>query len=288
MSSSSLKASNTLRERKFIISSGHTWTSTYLSSTISYTFPVNVKSFKVLSFNIPFAWYPINSRNNAIVFSESAGGGNVTATLTAGHYTVSQLLTELETRLNAASANTLTYTASVNTNTNLITITVSSGNTTFVWTSSPLTNAADLLGFTYADTVMVGSTVTASFPNKIERGTESNILIAVGTTGNTVSHGGGIYHDAVSTTFGIIAEVPVTAGYGSWLNPPEGFLGEEFPIIASQGRFFSSANATIFTLRFPRKIITPTGGSQVSEDDPALIVMNQKPWMLAISGTLGS
>ena len=286
MASNSLTLS--LRERKFIVAAGTTWTSSSNTNSLAYTFPVDIKGFKVLSYNIPNAWYPVNSRNNTIRFVESGVGTDKNATLTPGNYTVTQLLAEVKTQLEASNDSAITYTVTANANTEKVTITPSAGNLTLKFNENPLTNAADLLGFDYANTG-AASTHTGTKPNKIVQGTESNILIAVGTSGNTVSStGGGLYHSAGGSTYGIIAEIPVNATYGNYLNPVEGFNGEDFPVIASQGRGFLNANTTTFSLRYPIRTITPTGGAATSDSDLALVDLNQKPWMMTLAGTLGT
>lgn len=54
--------------------------------------------------------YEITSTNNLIDFKESGGGSELTATLTEGRYTASELATHIKSELESASANARTYT----------------------------------------------------------------------------------------------------------------------------------------------------------------------------------
>ena len=94
-----------------------------------FTLPAVARSIKVIDYNIPYAWYPVNARNNLLVFSED-GGVRTLATLTPGVYTVAQMITEIQTRMNAVSDNGRTYTVAVNGNTGIMTITASVGDFT--------------------------------------------------------------------------------------------------------------------------------------------------------------
>lgn len=289
MLSKRIKAADRQNRRKFVITSGTTITASSNTNSVAYTFPVNVKYFKVLSYDIPFGWYPVNSRNNNIRFSESAGGGTVTATLTPGNYTVAQMMTELKARLEGASPNTLTYTCTANSSTGKVTISASAGEFTLYFSQNPLSNASQLLGFTYGDLTSSGSSLTGANRNMIVRGTEDHLLICVGTSGNTVAEGGGLFHDTTPSTptFGYIAMVPVTGSYGDHLYPGVGSSGKKYPIIASQGRGFLSSNTTTISLRYPIKKVVPDGSSETAETSEALVDLNQKPWMLVIEGELG-
>lgn len=102
---------------------------------------------------LPFSYYVFNSNNNVITFDE--GGGDLTATITAGNYTKTELETEIKTRMDAAGGDT--YTVSINTNTYLLTI---SSTGTFELDFRTSTNAAsayDQLGFDDANYATAGS-----------------------------------------------------------------------------------------------------------------------------------
>jgi hypothetical protein len=64
--------------------------------------------------------YPINSTNNSIVFQENDTASDITATLTPGNYTGSEIATEIQTQFNSVGANT--YSVSYNENTGKLTI----------------------------------------------------------------------------------------------------------------------------------------------------------------------
>lgn len=65
------------------------------------------KSVRLQSCTIPKSIYNINSSNNVFQIND---GGVQTVTLTPGNYTIGQLMVELKTQLDAASANTYTCT----------------------------------------------------------------------------------------------------------------------------------------------------------------------------------
>ena len=67
---------------------------------------------------IPNLEYPINSKNNTIVFREASDDATTyTATLTKGNYTGTTLAAEIATQMTAVTGNGYTYTASFDTST---------------------------------------------------------------------------------------------------------------------------------------------------------------------------
>jgi hypothetical protein len=79
----------------------------------------NAKSFKITSAEIPLSFYNIRSSgidaNNTFIFSETNGTTTTTATVTAGYYTSTSIITALQTAMNTASPNFYTYTITYNT-----------------------------------------------------------------------------------------------------------------------------------------------------------------------------
>lgn len=71
-------------------------------------------------------YYNVDSSNNTFNFQEDSGSA-VSATLTAGNYTITDMLSSLKTAMEAVSPNTRTYTLTVSGITNLLTITGSAG-----------------------------------------------------------------------------------------------------------------------------------------------------------------
>lgn len=72
------------------------------------------------------SFYNVDSTNNTFDFEEDAGG-DVSATITAGNYSLGDMLTALKTAMEAVSPNTRTYTLTSSTITGKITITGSAG-----------------------------------------------------------------------------------------------------------------------------------------------------------------
>jgi len=99
----------------------------------------------VMSNNI----YAVNNFNNKIYFEDN--GGDLTATLSNGTYTATELISNIQTQMDAVSANT--YTVVHNTNNNKYTI--STGvNFRFKFASFTANSARKLLGFDAVDGVL--------------------------------------------------------------------------------------------------------------------------------------
>lgn len=61
--------------------------------------------YYISSLVMPFSYYVINSNNNQLVFLHpTVGGGSTTITVTAGNYSASELVTSIQTSLDAISA----------------------------------------------------------------------------------------------------------------------------------------------------------------------------------------
>lgn len=87
----------------------------------------------------------IDSTNNKLNFSE--GGGELTATLSSGSYTLGDFVTAISSALNAAGA--LDYTVTLNRSTNVITISASGNFNILLSTGTNVgVSFADLMGFT--------------------------------------------------------------------------------------------------------------------------------------------
>jgi len=92
---------------------------------------VNVVAMKIISAEIPFSYYIVNSKNNTFLLEEfGPNAGPFTITITPGNYTSSQMITELQTKLTGGAG---TYTVTYSTSTNKFTITAA-GVTTFTLT----------------------------------------------------------------------------------------------------------------------------------------------------------
>jgi hypothetical protein len=82
------------------------------------TTPSGPAKFRLFNISIPFTFYNVPSGRNAIVFNE--GSGALTATITAGNYTIGSLVSAMKTALDSAGGDT--YTCSYDYETGKITI----------------------------------------------------------------------------------------------------------------------------------------------------------------------
>ena len=73
--------------------------------TLNTGFKMNLKHF-----TMPLLEYPINSKNNTLVFRENGSSTNLTATITAGNYSSSDIITSLTSALQSAGSATITIT----------------------------------------------------------------------------------------------------------------------------------------------------------------------------------
>jgi hypothetical protein len=136
-----------------------------------------VRKIKVANAVIPVSYYNVNSNNNTFSWEESAGGGVITSTFTAGNYTSTTFATEVKTQMDADTNNTATYTVTISTATNKMTITAGANFTIYVAVSQKLT------GFTTvpsASTTQIGDNViNLAGPNQLYL--RSNIATRIDT-----------------------------------------------------------------------------------------------------------
>lgn len=133
----------------------------------------NVRAIKLLSAFIPNTVYNITSSNNTFIFNE--GGSNLTATLTAGAYSVFDLVTELETKLDAAGANT--YTVSYSAVTFKLTITSTANYTIIGGTILNILGfeAQLVAGLTFSSTYAVRLHIPKSYMVQIKELANDNV-----------------------------------------------------------------------------------------------------------------
>ena len=101
---------------------------------------------------IPKSFYEINSTNNVFKITEE-GGGTITITIDPGNYTISELLTELESELDSNTTNTNNYTLTYDDNTSKVIISFTGTSTDI--TINSIANGSTLnepLGFGISDT----------------------------------------------------------------------------------------------------------------------------------------
>jgi hypothetical protein len=123
-----------------------------LDRTIDHVHKIGVR--KVI---FPFSYYVFTSSNNIITFDE--GIGDLTATITPGNYTASELETEIKTRMDAAGVDT--YTVTISDNTYLITI-LSTGLFALDFTIN--NSANNVLGF---EAAYYGTAGSQNSPNAV-------------------------------------------------------------------------------------------------------------------------
>lgn len=142
-----------------------------VSGTTSDNFSINLLqklekgTYELVEIDIPYTIYNITANNNKVYIND---GVLKTITLTVQDYTASQLATELQTQLLAASVNTAT--ATFNTQTNKITIS-SGANFMMKMASNTANSAAAAIGFTQdtanATSAVGDQCVNLSNPNQI-------------------------------------------------------------------------------------------------------------------------
>lgn len=129
-----------------------------------------VKMITLESIEFPFSFYIFNSTNNVITFNE--GGSDLTATITPGNYTETQLAAEIKTQMEAAGA--LTYTVTYSDITLKLTI-AATGAFSLNWANST-SLAYKLLGWNNANT---SSSATQVAPNALNIAGTNSIYISI-------------------------------------------------------------------------------------------------------------
>lgn len=109
---------------------------------------------------IPVSFYAIASDNNTFTFDESTGNSDVTITVSPGNYTIDELITEVETQMDAGGTNAYTITYDEITQKITIASDGAGGNFSFdtVFTSTLLA----ILGYEGTETITGASNVTGT------------------------------------------------------------------------------------------------------------------------------
>jgi hypothetical protein len=117
--------------------------------------------YYISSLIMPFSYYVVNSNNNVLLFLHpTVGGGSTTITITAGNYTPSELVTTIQTALDAISAGL--WTISYNTKTGKFSF--STGATSFGFNATSSSSILhNLMGFD--QTTYTASTSTKTSTN---------------------------------------------------------------------------------------------------------------------------
>lgn len=152
------------------------------------------------SVEFPNTVYPINSTNNKIYFSED-GGGTLTATLDANHYTGAQIATEIKTQLEAAGGGT--YTVTFDSQTQKLTIAVGGAVTTVGFVVGE-NNCYDELGF--APPSAVSASITSNFPVNLSGSQYVDIISNLSTLNYSTTH-----------TARVLARIPLYQPFGNMI-----------------------------------------------------------------------
>lgn len=175
----------------------------------------NIVGLKVVSAEIPLAFYTINSLNNTFIVNYN-GGGNTTVTITPGNYSSTSLRTALETALDVINSS---FTVTINTVTSKY---VFAAATDFVFTFSSLdTSLALFLGFGVGSFSSTTSSLTA--PNVFSVTGASYLYLCSNKLGNLVQLHLPIGDESSKGGFGPqIAKIPISENPFSvlcWIDP---------------------------------------------------------------------
>lgn len=176
---------------------------------IKFTNPIcNIGLIKSMQVSIPYTWYTVMSGINDKIYITVAGPTTYTATITEGSYTITSLIAEVETVINAAYTPDNSFSVSVSSLTNKITI--SHTGTSFILSFGTNTTASAriLLGWNAADTASATSQVAPNIYSLIHN---NNLLVK----SSRLSQYQGRTGNKVGTT---ILVVPVTGTFGSYFN----------------------------------------------------------------------
>lgn len=116
--------------------------------SVSLDCPINTRDYdyiKIINCRIPNTFYNINSNCNTLSWVDGSTQANTT-TITAGNYSITELISALQTALNAdkAGGDSNTYQVAINSITEKITISLSAGSNNFSFTAG---NLSKKLGF---------------------------------------------------------------------------------------------------------------------------------------------
>jgi hypothetical protein len=160
------------------------------STTSNFTFSPNEKASRINEvsvefISIPFSFYTINSSNNVLTFNSAVHS----ITITPGNYTMTNLITEMQTKLLAVPAfSLLTPTVTFSYTTYKVTISMSSAFIVDSKTAQPTSTFAPFLGFSVSS--VSNTTATANNVINISGG---NYLYVVSNYLSNNLHNGILY-----------------------------------------------------------------------------------------------
>ena len=151
---------------------------------------------------IPTSYYNITTRNNTFIVEEDNGATqvNVTATITPGNYLITELLTELETQLDANTVQTNDYTIVRSDITGKITLSFTGGSTAITVLSTGKLNK--VVGFSESVNSSSGTSITS--PNHVNLSAVRFLKIGTNITSNNS------YSKDFQQSIGV--KVPITVG----------------------------------------------------------------------------
>ena len=112
----------------------------------------------ISTFSQFFYDFKVDSTSNKLNFEETAGGGELTATVDSGTYTLTEILIKIKTAMDAVSVNALVYTLSVDRSSRIVTIAGTGAFSLLVSTGAQSgVSVFGTIGFTGADRVSATS-----------------------------------------------------------------------------------------------------------------------------------
>jgi len=126
-----------------------------VSSQVRY--PNNYDRVALLAFSCPKSYYLINSTNDTFTITETSGGLK-TVTITHGNYSLSTMVTFLNTAINLVTAYTYVVTSSTSTGKITFTVSGATGNPVFDFSGSSSPYA--ILGFEQESYTMAANVLT--------------------------------------------------------------------------------------------------------------------------------
>ena len=195
---------------------------------------------------LPALEYPVNARNNMLVFQEDGVATNLTATLEVGSYNATELATQIKTQLDTIGANT--YTISYDEISYKYTITTDGTSVKFINDES---TCFKLLGFPTTDTSFASS-LTSSYPIRLD-GTQFVDIVGSLPSNNLSSDNRPVlYRIPIDSSFGsIIYYKPPNE---EWIDVKGDINTLDLRLIADDGRPYDlPANCEVqYTFQFAK------------------------------------
>lgn len=181
----------------------------------------NIKEYymKIHNIQLPVSFYQINSNYNTLKISERNAGDtvidNFTITITPGNYTVTELASEIETKLNASSVQTNTYSVTQDDKTGKLNISYTGGGSANVdiksfndgSTANPIIGAGEYNSSTGTTDITPGGKDLPLHYNL-------NFISYVSLETNIVSHN----HLDVNSIRNVGVRIPITEARGDVVN----------------------------------------------------------------------